>query len=392
MLPSRHVISGRILSPVRAFISDSRSVGITLIICTIVSLVVSNSIWSGSYLAFWNRELVIPSSSLHLPHTVLHIVNDGLMAVFFFLAGLEIKRELLKGELASLKKSLLPVTAAIGGMAVPALLYYLWCGNTPFSRGWGIPMATDIAFSLGVLSLLGRKAPASLRIFLTALAIIDDLGGILTIAIFYAGEINTYYLLGAGILLMMLMLLNFLNLKSFYVYLPMGIILWYFIFNSGVHATIAGVLFAFTMPLRIIEKAEHLLHRPVNFIILPVFALANTAIALPETFSSVFTSVITYGILFGLVIGKPIGIGMFSYLAVKCKIGLLPADVNWKQFIGMGMIAGIGFTISIFMSALAFTDHDAQTIAKTSIIIASLLAAVIGFLYLNLISGTQSRR
>lgn len=328
----------------------------------------------------------MPAPVLHLPHTILHIVNDGLMAIFFFLVGLEIKRELLVGELASVKKSLLPVIAAIGGMAVPAFIFWLWCGGTPYSKGWGIPMATDIAFSLGVLSLLGRKAPLPLRIFLTALAIIDDLGGILTIAIFYAAEIKLNYLFLSAGLLFVLALMNLLKVRRYFVYLLFGLFLWYFVFNSGVHATIAGVLLAFVIPLHKIEELEHALHDPVNFIIMPVFALANTAIVLPDNFALVLSSIVHHGILTGLVIGKPIGIFLFGFLAVKLGIGSLPEGVTWKQFLGMGMIAGIGFTISIFMSTLAFGQPEIQIIAKVAIMSASLVAAVLGFFYLRLLS------
>lgn len=383
--PASRIIRERIISPIKEFIHDSRSVGIVLICCTVISLVLSNSEWGESYLGFWEKGLAMPVPELHLPHTILHVVNDGLMAVFFFLVGLEIKRELLVGELASIKKSMLPVAAAMGGMIVPAFFYWLWCGNTPYSKGWGIPMATDIAFSLGILSLLGRKAPLSLRIFLTALAIIDDLGGILTIAIFYAGDIKWNYLFLSGGIVLLLTIMNFFKLRIYFVYLLLGVVLWYFIFNSGVHATIAGVVLALTIPLHKIEHLEHALHDPVNFIIMPLFALANTAIVLPNSFATIISSVVHHGILTGLVLGKPVGIFLFSFIAVKLSIGTLPNGVNWKQFIGMGMIAGIGFTISIFMSTLAFNDPEVQIIAKVAIMMASLIAALGGFLYLKIL-------
>lgn len=378
----RKIIKDGLISPVKEFISDSRSAGIVLIICTVVSLVISNSSWSESYLHFWERHLFVPAPDLRLPDTLLHLVNDGLMAIFFFLVGLEIKRELLVGELASFKKSVLPIIAALGGMVVPAFIYYLWCGGTPFSKGWGIPMATDIAFSLGILSLLGKRAPLSLRIFLTALAIIDDLGGILTIAIFYAREIDWFYLWLSLGLLFVLGFMNVMRLKRYYYYLFLGLFLWYFIFNSGVHATIAGVLLAFTIPLHKIEELEHALHDPVSFIVMPIFALANTAILMPTSFDTVFSSVVHHGILMGLVVGKPAGIFLFSYLAVKMGIGSMPNGVSWKQFLGMGMIAGVGFTISIFISTLAFDDPDIQVVAKVAIMSASLLVGLLGFLYL----------
>lgn len=368
------------------FIRDSRSVGIVLICATFVSLVVSNTGWSASYMHFWERELNMPLPELHLPHTILHLINDALMAVFFLLVGMEIKRELMVGELNSIKKSLLPIIAAIGGMVVPATIYSLWCGGTPFSSGWGIPMATDIAFSLGVLSLLGKRAPVSLRIFLTALAIIDDLGGILTIAIFYAGDLQWSYLLYAGIIMIALIAMNLLKVKRYYPYFILGLLLWYFVFNSGVHATIAGVLLAFTIPLHKIEELEHALHDPVNFIILPLFALANTAIVLPVEFGSIYTSVVHHGITMGLVLGKPLGIYLFSMAAVHLKIAFLPTGMKRPQLLGMGLIAGIGFTMSIFMATLAFTDAVTQLVAKVAIIGASVLAGVLGFVFLRLIS------
>lgn len=382
----KKIFKEKIISPVKEFIQDSRSVGITLIACTIISLILSNSIWGDAYVHFWETKISVEVPRLNLPHSVLHIINDGLMTIFFFLVGLEIKRELLIGELASFKKSMLPIIAAIGGMIVPAIIYTLWCGKTPYSHGWGIPMATDIAFSLGVLSLLGKRAPLSLRIFLTALAIIDDLGGIITIAIFYAKAINwTYLLIAVGILFFLLMLNRF-KIRRYFVYLLFGIFLWYTIYNSGVHATIAGVLLAFTIPLHKIGKLIHALHDPVNFIIMPLFALANTAILLPDNYSFIFSSVVHHGVLMGLVLGKPLGIFIFSFIAVKLGIASLPNSINWKQVWGMGMIAGVGFTISIFMSTLAFDDFKIQLIAKVTIMIASLIAAILGFIYLRLIN------
>lgn len=377
------------MSPVMEFIRDSRSVGIVLICATFISLIISNTAWSDTYMHFWERELTMPLPELHLPHTILHLINDALMAVFFLLVGMEIKRELLIGELNSLKKSLLPIIAAAGGMFVPATIYMLWCGGTPFSSGWGIPMATDIAFSLGVLSLLGKRAPISLRIFLTALAIIDDLGGILTIAIFYAGDLQWNYLLYAGIVMLALVIMNLLKVKRYYFYFGLGLLLWYFVFNSGVHATIAGVLLAFTIPLHKIEELEYSLHDPVNFIILPLFALANTAIVLPVEFGSIYTSVVHHGITMGLVLGKPLGIYVFSMAAVRMKIAELPDGMKRPQLLGMGMIAGIGFTMSIFMATLAFDDAATQLIAKVAIIGASALAGILGFVFLKLISTNQ---
>jgi NhaA family Na+:H+ antiporter len=372
------------LSPVKEFIKDSRAAGVVLISCTVISLIISNSAWSETYLSFWSRELNTPAPRVHLPSSIFHIINDGLMAFFFLLAGMEIKRELLVGELSDIKKAMLPIFAAFGGMLVPAVLYIAWCGGTIYSRGWGIPMATDIAFSLGVLSLLGKKAPLSLRIFLMALAIIDDLGGILTIAFFYTGEIKTIYLFLGGGMVFVLAMMNLLKVKGYYLYFLFGIALWYFIFNSGVHAAIAGVLLAITLPLHKINELEHIMHDPVNFIILPLFALANTAIVLPADLSRVFISTLHQGVFTGLVIGKPVGIFLFSLLAIKLKLADLPGNMTLRQLWGIGMIAGIGFTISIFMTTLAFKDlDDIQVISKVAIIGASVVSGMLGYLWLS---------
>lgn len=376
-----------IISPIKEFFQDSRAVGITLICCTVASLLISNSAWGEAYLGFWNHELHMPAPNVSIPHSPLHLVNDLLMAVFFLLVGVEIKRELMVGELSSVKKSLLPIIAAFGGMIAPALLYIAWTSdNTIFSRGWGIPMATDIAFSLGILAMLGKRIPFSLRVFLMALAIIDDLGGILTIAIFYAEEINWTYLFMGGGLMFVLALLNILKVKRYFIYMMLGVLLWYFMFQSGVHATIAGVLLAFTIPLHRIDELVHTLHDPVNFVILPLFALANTAIVLPESYGHIFTSVVHHGILTGLVVGKPLGIFLFSWLAVKLGVASLPGGTTWKHIFGVGMIAGIGFTISIFMSTLAFSQHELQVVAKVGIMIASLAAGLLGFIYLRILT------
>lgn len=378
-------IKRNVLSPLKEFFNDSRAVGITLICCTIISLVISNSAWAESYINFWNVELHMPASTIHLPHTPLHIVNDFLMAFFFLLVGMEIKRELMVGELSTVKKAVLPILAAVGGMVVPAALFLLWTGSDEvLSRGWGIPMATDIAFSLAVLYMLGSRLPFAVRIFLMALAIIDDLGGILAIAIFYAEQIDIVYLGMAGCVLFVLALLNLLKVKRYYLYMLPGLLLWYFFFNSGVHATLAGVLLAFTIPLHKVEDLEHTLHDPVNFIILPVFALANTAIALPSDYGHIFTSVVHHGIVTGLVIGKPVGIFLFSWAAVRLKVAVLPGKMNWKEVWGMGLVAGIGFTISIFITTLAFKDPELQVTAKVAVIIASLVSGVAGYIFLRM--------
>jgi NhaA family Na+:H+ antiporter len=372
-------LTHRIFTPIRAFLVDSRAVGIILIACTIFSLTLSNLLATKSaYNSFWQHTVHITFAGLHLPESYLLWINDVFMTFFFFLVGMEIKRELIAGELATIKKSLLPVLAALGGMIVPAIIFTLFNGDTVHSHGWGIPMATDIAFSLGVLSLLGKKVPVSLKIFLAALAIIDDLGAVITIGIFYTDSLNTTYLLyGLGMLAVVL-LLNRLNIIKPVWYLLPGIVLWYCIFNSGVHATIAGVLMAFSMPLNSLAKLERVLYRPVNFVIMPLFALANTAILLPVDFIQAYSSTISIGVMTGLVLGKPVGIFLFSFVATKLKIASLPSHTNYAQLWGIGILGGIGFTMSIFTSTLAYNTEALQVISKVSIISASVIAAIAG--------------
>lgn len=360
----------------REIIRDSRSLGIILTICTIISIVVANSGYREPYIQFWNTDTISPDF-LHLPHSFLHWINDGLMAIFFFLAGLEIKRELLEGELKEFQKALLPIFAAIGGMVVPAILYQIFTNGTAFSIGWGIPMATDIAFSLGIASLLGKRVPLSLKVFLTALAIIDDLGAIVIIALFYGGDIQ-WAMLGASFgILFLIALLAKMNV-SLYIRLFLGLFLWYFMFRSGIHASIAGVALAFTIPVKELGNLEHTLHIPVNFIILPVFALANTAIRLDIQLVESIIHPVNYGIITGLVIGKPLGILLFCSILIQLKWGKLPTGTNWRQLVGIGMLAGIGFTMSIFIATLAFHEPDLQNLSKLSVLFASLLSAIAG--------------
>lgn len=375
-------IRQRLLSPLHNFIQDSRAVGITLVACTIVSLVWSNTPDGAAFLQFWEREFHMPVANLHLPHSLLHSVNDGLMALFFLLVGMEIRRELLEGELNDLRKASLPVIAALGGMLVPALLYAICNSSSGYAGGWGVPMATDIAFSLGILSLLGNKAPLQLKVLLTALAIIDDLGAIVAIALFYTDHIDTRYLVAAIGVFVLLLLLNRIKVRLLLPYFILGAVLWYFLFNSGVHATLAGVLLAFALPLKKISRMEHRLHVPVNFIILPLFALANTAIMFPSAPGTLLHSAVNYGILAGLIVGKPLGITLFSYLAVKLRLAGLPEGLTWSHVLGMGMLAGIGFTMSIFIALLAFNDTDIQITAKLGILIASVVSGIAGYVFL----------
>ncbi len=369
-------------TPLRDFLNDSRSIGIVLIACTVLSLLLANiTATSVAYTTFWTKEIHLSTHFLHLPETNLLVINDVLMTFFFFLVGMEIKRELTIGELASIKKSLLPVLAAFGGMVCPAIIFVLFNGNTPYYKGWGIPMATDIAFSLGVLSLLGKKVPVQLKIFLAALAIIDDLGAVLTIAIFYSSNINYIYLGVATVLVAILIGINKLKINNLFFYFVPGALLWYCMFNSGVHATLAGVIMSFCMPLNQLSKVEHKLFHPVNFIIMPLFALANTAIVLPSNMEYVFQSTISIGIIVGLVIGKPLGIFSFSYFAVKLKIAAAPSNSTWQQLLGIGMLGGIGFTMSIFTTTLSYKTYDLQIIGKVAVIAASALSACFGFVY-----------
>jgi len=373
-----HFLKRNFLSPFRELLHDSRAIGVLILLTSALSLFLSNTGFADRYIPFWLTETHL--SNL-LPHTLQHWINDGLMSVFFFLAGLEIKRELTQGELASFKKSVLPVAGAMGGMLFPALIFFFFNNGSDLSKGWGIPMATDIAFSLGVASLIGSRAPLTLKIFLTALAIIDDLGAIIAIAFFYTGSINFYCLAGGLILWLLLLLANHKKLPFTFINIIAGLLLWLLIFNSGVHATVAGVLFAFTIPSRLVSKLEHKLHNPVQFMIIPLFVLANTAIALPSGFIHHLSGQLSLGILAGLLIGKPLGILSFCYAAVKLKLGELPAGVSWKHMFGLGILAAIGFTMSIFIAMLAFDDLQLQDQSKTAVIAASLLAIVFSWLW-----------
>lgn len=367
----------------RSFLQDSRSVGIVLLACTAVSLVIANSAIGRDWLHLINMRLHTPAW-LRVPHTPLHWINDGGMALFFFLVGMEIKRELLAGELSDIKKASMPVAAALGGMLVPALFYLAFNHGSAYAGGWGIPMATDIAFSLGVASLLGKRVPVSLKIFLMALAIIDDLGAILVIALFYGGELHTGWLLGAVGLTAVLALLYVLKKHSSFVFIIISLALWYTVYNSGVHATIAGVAAAFLVPLGRLETYEHRLKNLVNFIVLPVFALANTALILPKDLTAPFTTPLSWGILTGLVLGKPVGILLFCFIMVKLQLGKKPSGSSWMQVAGVGVLAGIGFTMSIFITLLAFPDRSFRDTSKLAILAASFISIAGGLILLRL--------
>lgn len=363
------------------FFESEKSTGLLLIACTIFSLFMANSIFGSQYLHTWHMKF--GGESLE------YWINDGLMTIFFLLIGLELEREIYEGELSNIKDALLPIFAALGGMAVPAGLYLLLNYGTVAQAGAGIPMATDIAFALGILSLLGNRVPLSLKIFLTALAVIDDLGAIMVIAIFYTKTIlwsNLFYALGT---MLVLFILNRMKIKSLIPYLIGGVIMWWFMLHSGIHATVTGVLLAFVIPFGNGNKKstsyilQHFLHKPVGFLILPLFALANTAIVISSNIAETVTQHYSIGIALGLIVGKPLGIYLFSLLAVSLGVCKLPPDLKWKTIIGVGFLGGIGFTMSIFITLLAFDDKTIISNAKFVILLSSLIAGVIGFFFLK---------
>lgn len=377
----------------KKFFSSSQASGIILIFCVLISLLIANSSAAGSFQSLLNQKTGTDLFGLKYPVSIW--INDGLMAVFFLLVGLEIKREMVEGELSSFKNASLPIFAAVGGMIVPAAIYTAFNFGTKYGNGWGIPMATDIAFSLAIISLLGKGVPNSIKIFLAALAIVDDLGAIAVIAVFYTEQIHwTYLLLSVGVSAL-LFLLNFLKVTKIIFYLIPGLFLWYFLHHSGIHATIAGVVLAFSIPTNVstteispLEKLEHQLHIPVGFFIMPLFALTNTNITFNQEMVSGITNTLGLGIICGLVVGKLIGINLFSYLAITLKWSSLPQNASWKQMLGVGFLAGIGFTMSIFIALLSFrTSDDIQDEAKFAILLASVLAGILGFTILKLSSG-----
>ena len=384
------------LNVFKDFFRSSNAGGILLFICVILSLIIANTSLSPSLQNLLDYKIGFENESIHLNYSILLWINDGLMAIFFLLVGLEIKREIVEGELSSPKKASLPILCAIGGAVVPAIIYLGLNAGQETSSGWGIPMATDIAFALAVINLLGDKIPSSLKIFLAALAIVDDLIAILVIALFYSSGIDTSYLLYAGAGLAVLLIMNRINIQNPYLYLIPGIFIWYFVHHSGIHATIAGVLVAMTIPTNDtdlespLERLEHALVKPVNFIIIPLFAFANTNITLESEMINGLTSNLGLGIGLGLLIGKPIGILLTSFLCVKMKLSTLPFGANWTHVLGVGLLAGIGFTMSIFIAILSFIDPTYVSDAKLSILITSLLAGIIGFIVLRLQTSKSS--
>ncbi len=367
----------------KAFFQSEKSGGLLLLFATILSLFLANSPISSQYIALWETQFA--------DHSITHWINDGLMAIFFLMIGLELEREIYHGELSNIKNASLPIFAALGGMLVPAGIFLAFNFGTATQNGAGIPMATDIAFAIGILSLLGNRVPSSLKIFLTALAVIDDLGAILVIAVFYTSTIVYINLLIALGVLGFLFILNRMKVHNLIPYLIGGAIMWYFMLNSGVHATITGVILAFVIPFgdggkqTASYKLQHFLHNPVAFLILPLFAIANTGIAIDSNWSEGLTHSNSLGIIAGLVIGKPLGIWLFSFLAVSLGLCTLPKDLKWKTVIGAGMLGGIGFTMSIFITLLAFKNDGEEVItySKIAILIASFIAGTFGFFWLK---------
>jgi Na+:H+ antiporter, NhaA family len=366
------------------FFQSEKASGLLLLFVTVASLFLANSFIQTEYIAFWNTEIG--------HHSITHWINDGLMTIFFLLIGLELEREMYHGELSNIKNAFLPIFGALGGMIVPAGIFLAFNYGTLTQNGAGIPMATDIAFAIGVLSLLGNRIPSSLKVFLTALAVIDDLGAILVIAIFYTQTIAFDNLLIAFTILGFLFILNRRKVHHLAPYLIGGAFMWYFMLNSGVHATITGVLLAFVIPFgnggkkTASYRLQHSLHNPVAFIILPLFAVANTCIAINSDWQEGLSHENSIGIILGLVIGKPLGIWLFSFLAVTIGICRLPKDLKWKNILGAGMLGGIGFTMSIFITLLAFKNDGEEVItySKIAILIASFLSGTFGFLWLNM--------
>jgi NhaA family Na+:H+ antiporter len=376
------------------------AVGISLIIATIFAMILANSSFSYLYSAFLDTPVVVSVGKLEIAKPLLLWINDGLMAIFFFMVGLEIKREVIEGNLNSLSKLSLPAFAAVGGMAVPALIYIFFNYSDPNAmKGWAIPAATDIAFALGILSLLGKRVPASLKIFLLALAIIDDLGAIIIIALFYTSDISMISLYIASSMILLLFYMNRSGVVNNTAYILVGTILWVAVLKSGVHATLAGVITGLMIPLKNNRKSfydlEHSLHSPVNFVILPIFAFANAGVGFSGMSTQDFMDNVTIGITLGLFLGKQLGVFLFSFLAISLKLGSLPKDVNYRHLYGVSILSGIGFTMSLFIGSLAFECSGGVCFdmvdERIGIILGSLLSGVVGYIVL-LMSGSRAHR
>ena len=377
-----------ISKPFKWFFNLEAASGLVLLFAAIIALLISNSNFSELYFSTLEKYLFIGINDFGLKLTVIHWINDALMAIFFFFVTLEIKREFLQGELSNVKQALLPIIGAVGGMLIPALFYiFINFGDNETLNGWAIPSATDIAFSLGVLSLLGKRVPLSLKVFLTALAIIDDLGAIVIIALFYSGDLSFKYLFLMLLAFVLLLVLNKFNIKKFFPYLVIGIILWDFTHNSGIHATIAGVLLAMTIPHRkkekdfsLLIKIEHAISPYVAFGIMPLFAFANAGVSLEGLSLSSLLDKVPLGIVLGLFVGKQLGVFVFSYISIKLKIAQMPNNSNWYNFYGVGVLTGIGFTMSLFVGNLAFVENmQYMDGVKIGVLTGSLLSTLFGY-------------
>ncbi|HEY4367543.1 MAG TPA: Na+/H+ antiporter NhaA [Steroidobacteraceae bacterium] len=375
------------------FFESERSGGILLIACTALSLALTNSPIGASYLSFWHREIAGLS--------IEQWINDALMAIFFLLIGLELERELYVGELSNFRNALLPIVAAVGGMLAPALIHFSFNAGMPTQTGFGIPMATDIAFALGVLAVLGDRIPASLKVFVVAFAVIDDLGAIVVIAVFYTAQLSIWYLAAALAVWILLLALNrVFRIMSLVPYLLGGVLIWFLVLKSGGHATIAGVMLAFAIPFSSRDgdskspshRLEHLLHRPVAFVILPIFALANTGIVISSGWLDDLTNANSLGIIVGLIVGKPLGVTLLCSLAVALGMCRLPPDLKWPHVIGASILGGIGFTMSIFITNLAFAGNAAEINAsKIAILLASLAAGLLGLAWLRSLPAAEPK-
>ena len=382
---------------IKSFLKTESASGVLLIIFSILAIILANSELSDFYYSIKNSYLSINFESFQIKETVHHWVNDGLMAIFFLVIGLELKREMINGQLSTFSKVLLPGIAAIGGMAVPAIIYVIININNPLAMaGWAIPTATDIAFSLAVLSVLGNRVPVSLKVFLLSLAIIDDLGAVMVIALYYTAEISYIHLLYALATFVALMILNLCNVRIISIYIFGGLFLWYFILHSGIHTTIAGVILASTIPFSIkksnhspLKYLEEKLHTFSGFIILPLFAFFNADINLDSLSFTSLTNTVPMGIMLGLLLGKPIGITLLTYISIKVKLCQLPSDVNIYDILGVSFLCGIGFTMSLFINALAFPENIelanfGQEYSKSGIFFGSILSGIIGYIILKI--------
>lgn len=389
----------KLIQPFQRFFQLEASSGIVLMVFTILALAWANSPWHESYFHFFHIPVEFKFGDFVLAHSLLHWINDGLMTIFFFLVGLEIKRELAIGELSTPQKASLPIAAAIGGMVVPALIFASLNYDGPAASGWGIPMATDIAFAVGVLALLGPKVPFPLKIFLLALAIVDDLGAVMVIAFFYTESISGPALAIGAVLIGLITLMNRAGIRAIFPYVIVGTFVWLAFLKSGIHATIAGVILGLLTPHTKVETEDeppldhimHNLHPWVSFFIMPVFAFGNAGVRLEGVnLSSIVASPLSMGIILGLLIGKPLGIWGFSWLAVKTKIATVPAGVNKPMLLGAGFLGGIGFTMALFISGLAIKTPELETYSKTGILVASLISGFVGYSLLRVLLNRKA--